>query len=59
MTDPVAVALTVAVAAGRRALWKAGVRVSWDGRRITAPPGVILADGRHADLTARQRAKEE
>ena len=36
------------------ALLRAGVRVSLDGRRVYAPPGVIDADG-FADLTANAR----
>lgn len=28
------------------ALVNAGVSVSWDGRRVLAPPGVVGADGR-------------
>lgn len=33
-----------------QALERAGVNVSWDGRRVTAPPGVVGPDG-FADLT--------
>ena len=36
----------------QRALSEAGVRVSMDGRRVLAPPGVLDATGRYADLTA-------
>lgn len=34
-----------------RALSKAGVRVSLDGRRVVAPKGVLDPTGRFADLT--------
>jgi hypothetical protein len=38
------------------ALLKAGVRVSWDGRRVVAPPGVIDKDG-FADLTINMKKR--
>ena len=39
------------------ALVKLGVKVSWDGRRVIAPPGVLDADG-FVDLTAALRKHE-
>lgn len=42
-----------------RTLWKAGVRVSWDGRRVTAPPGMLSPDGRYADLTVAQKPQAQ
>lgn len=39
------------------ALMKAGVRVSWDGRRVVAPPGVVDEHG-YADLSKYKAAKK-
>lgn len=39
-----------------RALSKAGVRVSWDGRRVVAPRGVLDATGRFANLEHKAKA---
>ena len=43
---------------GFMALVKLGVGVSWEGRRVTAPPGV-LDKNRSVDLTTAIKKREE